>query len=749
MSSFIIKHYRLIIAGSILTGLFFGALIPFSRTDPEIRNYIPLKMSSRLATDTIENVFGVQDLIVIAFSDTDILRPDDLKQIKAIDRGLSRLSGISNRISPFTVSSIKGSDGMMTVDPLIRRIPEDSAGIRQLGRDILNDRFAKGIVFSTDLTTAAITATINKSKPEVAILDRVDSVIAVNPGRTKILTGGLPYIRQHIMTDVKRDAVVLVPLALLIMLLVLKFSLRRWRNVFLPFTVVLLSVAISMGMIPLAGWRFSIITLLVPVILIAVANNYGIYLVTRSGEIRKNDPEIEREKLIRDLMSSLNMPILFSGLTTIAGLLGLLTHSIIPARQLGILSATGVTAALLMSLLLIPSFLYLRKPSREVRIAGEEHTEVFGKIIKFITGLVTKYPGRIIAISTLLTIIFCFGMIFLKIETNQEKYFPRNNPVRIASRVINEKFGGSQTISVMVSGDIKDPDVLGGIDKMTKEVEKIKGVGQVFSISSVVREMSKAIYYSGEEGYDRIPDTREGIAQMFELYYMSGDPDDFSQIMSPDYSRAHILIKLSNPENKVIKSVKQEIDSFRGTFNAEITTGGYAIIMADFARSIIKGQVFSLLLALITVIILLAVIFRSLREGLTGAIPLVISILILFGFMGYSGIALDAATALLSSIMIGVGVDFTIQFLCSFKSFVRQGLSIEESVKASLTSIGRSIVINAMSVMAGFSVLVFSGFASIRFFGYLVIISISSCLIGALVLIPAILIKFKLSFNNK
>ncbi len=258
--------------------------------------------------------------------------------------------------------------------------------------------------------------------------------------------------------------------------------------------------------------------------------------------------------------------------------------------------------------------------------------------------------------------------------------------------------------------------------------------------------MSKAVFSPAESNYDQIPGSREAIAQMFELYNMSGDPDDFKQLMNLENTKAHILIRLSNPENSVIKNVKAKITEVTKDFPAEITVGGYAIIMTDFASSIIKGQVTSLLFALITVLILLAIIFRSFKGGMIGSIPLAASIFILFGFMGFTGIALDAATALLSSIMIGVGVDFTIQYIWCFNIQIKKGLSYGESTKAAMGTIGRSIFINACSVMAGFSALMLSGFTSIRFFGYLVIISIGSCLAGALILIPAILMRFRPGF---
>jgi uncharacterized protein len=748
MTNFIIRYRWLITGFCFLLGVGFASMIPSAKTDPEIRNYVPTTMSSRIETDKIENEFGVQDMVIVLFTDTAIVTPGNLHRIKDIDRGISKITGVSSRISPFTLKTIKGEEGFLTADPLIKKIPDDSSGTLKLKEDVLNNRFAKDVVFSSDFTAASITATINNSEGERLTLNKVDSVINSSPGKAQVLTGGLPYIRRFIMKDVQKDAIIIVPFALLIMLLILKITLGDWRSVFMPFSVVVLSTAVSMGLIPLLGWKISIISLLVPIILVAVANNYGIYMVARNQELEAQGPGSPRD-MITKLTGSLNMPILFSGLTTIAGILGLLTHSIIPARQVGILSAIGVTIALGMSLLLIPALIYMRGSHPGRKKSKKVNTKWFDWFTGKLSGLIIRYPGRILIVSVAVTALISLGIVFLRTDTNQEHLFPKNHPVRLASGIINRSFGGSQTISVMVSGDIKSPDVLRGIDNMTVKVEGLDGVGTVFSISQVVREMSKAVYTSNEEQYDHIPATRDGVAQLFELYNMSGDQGDFSQLMNLDNSKAHILIRLSNPDNRVIKSVLAEIEKAKPLIPAEITIGGYAVIMSDFAVSVIKGQVSSLIFAILTVFILLAIIFRSFKGGLIGSIPLTASIFIVFGFMGITGIALDAATALLSSIMIGVGVDFTIQYMWCFNSELRKGLTYEEATGSSLQTIGRSIIINGFSVMAGFSALMFSGFTSIRFFGYLVFISIGSCLIGAILVIPAFLVYFRPSFIEK
>ena len=165
------------------------------------------------------------------------------------------------------------------------------------------------------------------------------------------------------------------------------------------FSVVVLSTVFSMGLIPLTGWKISIITLLVPIILVAVANNYGIYLVARFQEISDKNPQAQKKELIRILLKSLNMPILFSGLTTIAGILGLLTHSVIPARQVGVLAAAGVSMALLMSLLLIPALIFVSGTGSIPKNLRSNKIRLFDNALDKLSALIVNYPGKILIVS--------------------------------------------------------------------------------------------------------------------------------------------------------------------------------------------------------------------------------------------------------------------------------------------------------------------------------------------------------------
>lgn len=745
MSRLIIKYRWLIISLCCTVGLFFILLIPSARTDPDMRNYIPENMPSVMSTDSIEEVFGFQDMMLVLYSDSSGLTREGLETLRKTETGLKELNGISSVISPFNIRTIKSEEGMMVAERLVEDIPANDAETENLKKKILENSYAAGAVFSPDLKTSVITLTLSEKTTENKILEGIDSVIAASGNQQKFSIGGLPAVRRYIMKDVRKDAFIIVPAALFIMLMVLRISLGSWKNVFTPFTVVVLATGISIGLIPLLGWKISIISLLIPVILIAVANNYGIYLASLYDRInRKNNGSAQAT--IAELLKSLKTPILYSGLTTIAGLLGLVIHSIIPARQVGILASTGVAIALLLSLFMVPAMLsvstYRYNTAKNTPASGIFPERYWVKI----SDIITTHPGKILIATGAIILIFTAGIFRIRTDTNQEHFFPENHPLRKTSEIINKNFGGSQTISVMITGDIKDPQVMKGIDRLTTRIEAEKGAGKVFSISAAVREMTKAIYSKEEDGYNSIPDSREAIAQLFELYYMSGDSEDFKQLLNPENDKANILIRLSVPEHEVIERIKGIIKESAKDIPARVTTGGYAVIMSDFTGSLVKGQVFSLVFALVAVFLLLSLVFRSFKGGLTGSVPLAASIIILFGFMGFTGIAIDPATALLSSVMIGVGVDFTIQYIWRLRIELAEDNNIKSATRAALTSIGQSILTNALTVMAGFSALIFSGFTSIRFFGYLVVISIASCLAGALLTIPAFILKFNPSF---
>lgn len=744
---FIIKYRWWIIGISLLTTLIFGLQVPRAEFDPEIENYIPQSMASRINTQKIEDIFGGNEILLMVLQTDDILKTETLERLQSLSDEFTDMESTTKVLSLFNSKNLAGEDGMMIVDPAVPEIPETPEEREVLRKELENNKMVMKVVVSDDFTMSAIILLIEDGIKKQEFLHEVNQVLENNPGSEKIFLGGLPYIAAVISKAMSRDMMVLLPLALVIMLFMLYFFFKQKRGVILPFSVVIMSIIITMGLFPLLGWKISIISVLLPVILVAIANDYGIHLVAHYQELAKAQGiKAKPFKLSIRIYQNLKRPIFLTGLTTIAGLLSLLSHRMIPARQLGVLSAIGITIALVMSLLFIPAVLsFFKKPltGKTLFTKKKDNLAIF---LSWLGNVVANHTIKVLIFSVSLTIISGAGIYFLKVDTNVVNFFPKSHPIREATNLINEHFGGTQTISLLVEGDMKDPILLKRMDDYGNQLSKIPGVGSVTSLSKVVKEISKVLNDKGDPEYNKIPESRDFVAQYLGLYAMNGDESDFDQLVDYDYLHGRIIITLNNSDNKSVKRIIQKTREITlGDPHIKIM-GGHAYINLEMADLVIKGQMYSLLLAIIIIGALVSLIFKSPSAGFIAMIPITMAVLFLFGIMGIFGIRLDIATALLSSMMIGIGVDYTIHFLWRYKVERCADLSPKQAVQKTLETTGRGILFNALSVIIGFSVLLFSSFPPIRFFGLLVLLSIIACLAGAFLVIPGILIIWRPAF---
>jgi hydrophobe/amphiphile efflux-3 (HAE3) family protein len=748
ISEFIVRFRWVIIIAFIAITIVFARQIPRAEIESDMKSMIPPHWESRLNIDKIDEIFGGTDMLMVLIKTDDVLQPDTLRRIKKISQQMKRIKGVDKVWSLFELKNIKTEEGAMIVDPAVKQIPKTEEQIATLREEISGNDMVYGSVISEDFKITAVVGLIQSDIPDRIIVPKIKKLIQANPGEEEIVLGGLPNTRFEVGKNIKGDLRRLLPLGLLIMLFFLFFCFRQIRGVVLPFVVVIMSILFSLGLIPLFGWKIHIITILLPIMLIAIANDYGIHLIAKYQEYNVEGNPYTKKELAKNIFSSLSKPVLLTGLTTIVGMLCLLSHSIIPAQQLGILASAGIVYALAASLLFIPAVSSLLPKAKPVIRAsnGSKKKPYLERLLLFFSNIVSRKPKAILAGALLFALIISSGIFFIVIETDPNDYFPKSHPIVYAAGLVNDNLGGSQNISVVYHGDIKTPRIMKKIDKMEKDLEKIPEVGLTTSITRVVRQMSRALFDKGEANYDRIPDSREAVAQYFELYSMSGDPEDFEKLVDFPYEHAMVTARLnttSTPKiNKLVHSVNVMVE---GDEDVDFV-GGFGVVLAEVAHSVVNGQVLSLAFAIVLIGLLLMVLFRSVAAGLIATIPLGVSIVTLFGLMGILSIELNVAVAMLSSIMIGVGVDYTIHFLWRYREERQQGLEGREAVQKTLTTTGRGIVFNALSVIIGFVVLIVSGFMPVRFFGFLVVVSILSCLIGALVLVPSLCLVVKPKF---
>lgn len=748
MQDWIIKYRRLIIAVSVLITLASVMMFPRLEVNSNLDNYVPDHLGNKIYLKKLDSIFGGSEMILLMLHSKDVVNASTFERLKSLASGLSQVEGIDRCVTPFEAKDISFEDGFMMMQAFLEDLDEETTDYDDLKKRISENRMASRF-FSDDFSLVSIILTKNNQSSDKQVFDDIKEIIANHPGPEEVLLGGLPFIRYSISGNIKSDLKYLLPLALILMVSMLYFSFREWKGVLLPFVIVVMSVLLSFGMMAFFGWQISLITVLMPIMLIAIANNYGIHLIARYQELARSSEQLSMKQISKQIYTDLKRPIIITGLTTIGGVLGLLTHTMIPAAQLGVLTALSIGFALLLSIWLLPamlSYFKLRETpvkSRKYKVASAD------RWLNRFSKWVALHPKRVVIISIAIGVVGIMGIFFLKVDTNIEAYFLGKSEVRRSTELINSKFGGSQYISVVFHGDVLLPEILNRMEAYEKEIVKDPAVGFVSSPVTLVKELSKGFYNPDEEGYNKIPATADEAYQFIEVFAMGGNEDAVEQFIDYNYENARILISLKDGSNSSGKRLLSKLNELtKNDPNVQYITGAY-LTKIELADMVVRGQVKSLVFAMVVVFILLSIVFRSGRAGVLSSLPLSIAILVLFGLMGFLGIAMDIATALLSSVMIGVGVDYTIHFLWRFKVELANGLDHKEAARVTLCTAGRGIIFNAVSVMLGFFALTVSNFAPLRFFGALVVISIMTCLISALLLVPSIVILLKPKFLEK
>jgi hypothetical protein len=509
---------------------------------------------------------------------------------------------------------------------------------------------------------------------------------------------------------------------------------------------VTMAIVISMGIIPLVGWELSVMAILVPVMMIAIANNYGVHIISRYQEMNADNYHWGMKKIVAEVMRNLKNPIILTGLTTIIGILGLVVHILLPAKQMGLVSALGIGFALVLSLTFVPAVLMgMRKGKLH---PGTTRTQklLIDRFLLWAGRSVVRKPLVIMAVFAMFLVICGIGIRRLQVNINTEIMLPRMHPLRISTQIAHEQFGGTRYVTLLFEGDILDPEVLHNIDHYGSELKKMPEIGSVISLASVIRIISKALTDAGDDYYDRIPDTREAIAQYIEFYNMSGNPEDIEKLVNFEYTMATMSVQFRARDIKTFNSLIHRIDSLVAGDPCFVAKSGYSLVEKEMSVFVTRGQVYSLIFALASILLLLSLIFRSFAAGIMGTIPLFFTLVCNFGLMGWLGLELDIANSLLSSVAIGLGVDYTIHLFWRLRSELSYSDNFPGALAITLRTTGRGIAINAFSVMLGFAVLFFSALVLLKTFAFLIIFSLLLCVLCALLLIPAICIVIRPEF---
>jgi len=474
-----------------------------------------------------------------------------------------------------------------------------------------------------------------------------------------------------------------------------------------------------------------------PIVLLTIANSDGVHVISRFFKelrITKNS-----QSAIESTMEHLFNPITLTSITTSSAFLCLWFSPIKGMNGYGATIAFGIMWAWLLSLTLLPALISLFSwdpKSRSISKPGR-----LEKVIISFGSIVTKYPKKILSFGLGIIAISIVGLFFIKVEVNYVEMFKKGNILRDSAIFLDENMTGNLNVLIQVTsnngeGSLKNPKNLKDIEKLQNFLGEMDVVTSTISIIDIVKQLHKTIMDDNPD-YQTIPNSREKINNLFWLYNMN-DGADVSSLINDDNDTAVITALMKTFSTSEMNEYKINIQNFINeniqNNNIKFELSGVMAFLSDFIFLVIKSSIISIIASVILIALISTYFFKSWKFGLLSIIPLTGAVIVDFGLMGLFGIDLTHMTAILSSIIIGVGVDFSIHYCSEYKNLLQNNKL--SKTKTTIENVGHPILLDALSNMS-FASLMLSTIIPMVQIGGLMVFAMLACSFGTLTLLAS------------
>jgi len=734
----IIKLRWLIIITVLGLTAFFAYQLKDIEIDADVINSLPDDDTTAVLYTDIGNKYGGNTMGMVIIQADNIFDTKVLEDIKQVTDTVKYIEGISTVTSLTDIIDIKGSDWGIEIGKLVDEydLPSTQAQLDSLKHRVMSKEMYKGNIVSADETSTLVMFTLLDNADKQAVAKEVKEKITNLNLPEKISFGGIPMMMDDVTNLMLLDLRNLIPITFIIILIILLISFRSARGVILPLLTASISIVWVLGIVQLLGYQLNLVSINMPVILLAVGSAYTIHVINRVNECKEKD----RRKALIISLTYITIPVLLSGITTVFGFMSFIFGAYLTMiRDFGLFTSLGVLFALIISIVFVPAIVAafsMFKSRKAIKELKRSEDTIMGKMLLTpFSNLIVKYPKYIIVIWITIMAISIWGIFNIKTSINMAEYFQKDNPTRVTEDIMQKKFGGSIPVFVVFKGDMQNPDVLKTMIKTGDYMKEYPEIASTQSVANLIEEMNDVM----GEG-KKIPDEQAKIEQ---LWFLLDGQDIMSQLVTDDLDEGIIQSKFASSDSKDMDEFVLYMNEYikeNSTDNCQILLTGMPSVYVKLNDSLIRSQFSSLTIAILLVVFIISLMLRSFSKGIYAAIPIVATIIILFGFMGLAGIALDIATVLVASVALGMGIDYSIHIITHFSRKFDEVKNLNEAIKDSIMISGKAIIINVLSVAAGFLVLTFSHIVPIQNFGLLVALSMFGAGIGALTLLPVILI---------
>ena len=750
----------------------------------------PVEERESLSKILPEEVTELDDMFWLEFAEIrESLEQDALWLPKwdALVRNLEvRAAPIVEVKSMSNTDDIVGTIEGLEISPILEKIPENATEMKSLRSRVLANELFRNYLFSEDGRRTGIFVELatdeDDSENLYAIYQALEKVFEDNPGEDVHYIAGFPIVSATLRTVIDQDTKKFFPFVALLAVFFLWLTFRRPSGIAVPMLVVGFSILFTLAIMVIFEVPLNSITSALPVFLISIGVADGIHMFS---EYRDNRLEGHpREKAVSLMLEKLALPVTMTSLTTAVGFFSLTVSDIIPILTFGIFVAIGTLLAMVLSLVFIPALLMVLPEKKTASVgdsasgssnnSGVHQTNfmdlLFQKFLEGITAWVLRNARLILLGALVITGFSVYGLFQLKVESSLESYFKPDAPFVVANKAM-EKMSGSRTINIVVTKNGEDepwknPENLKLIEDFQKFLQEEQRVKRTFSLVDLIKRISYAFNENRPE-FNRLPESvelleseetfeengqsvkrtiqhevsgRDLVAQYLVLYENSGG-DVLSDVVDSEYRKLNLAVTISSNSTTEEEKLLLRINDYAAqNFSPEfsIIFAGMVPINVATSTEVVTSQILSLSGSLLAVLLMLVLIFRSFYRGVMGMIPLAFTVLFNFGIMGFFGVHLDIGTALVSSIVIGIGVDYSIHYLSRMFSEIAQGTELQDAIAKTVSRSGKAITSNAVTVGFGFLALSVSEFLPLVTLSWMIWLTLNISALATMILLPAL-----------
>ncbi|MBO7132856.1 MAG: MMPL family transporter [Bacteroidales bacterium] len=620
--------------------------------------------------------------------------------------------------------------------------------------------FYTNLLYSIDTNVFLFTITLNpeilnssERQQSVAEIEDIMNKYSEDAGVGTHISGH-PYIRTEITNLVKRELLIFTLLAALVCIIVLFFFFRSFKIIFAALIVVALSLVWSFGYMALFDYQITILTSMIPPLLIVIGIPNIIYMFNKyHSEFKMHGQKI---KALHRTICKIGNASFVTNLTTACGFATFIVTSNSLLIEFGVVASLGIMTVFLLSLLIIPIYFSLSKPP-SVKATKHIDNKVITGVIEKIESIVTYRRPRVYAVFITVAVVMIGGIFMIDRAGYILDDVPEDSALCKDTRFLEDKFGGVSPIEMVViskdtlRNDLDYVDQIERLDSLQQRLKKYPELSRSMSIADAVKFLYQSLKTGNNYELPPTPDTYSTIMKRMPDAKNVGLAKSFI-----DSTRTATRISMNIKDvgcdriEELLPLLKNDLSEVFPAEKYETIVTGSSIMNYTGTTYLTKNLFISLALAILVIALFLFIMFRSVKVTLLSLIPNVIPMVVTAGVMGYFGIPIKPSTILVFSIAFGISVDDTIHYLAKYSQELKHtDGNIGISVRNALSETGMSMIYTSIILVLGFGIFIISAYGGSRSMGILVSTALFVAMFSNIVLLPSLLMTLEHHFNKK